>query len=394
MNTKIEKPKMKIEIEAPEKELKEEIEGAKVPKFTISRGKKELFDKLKTPLWKLEDLFLNEQKVRRNSEYTIKHYKRTFKKLYEFIAFETSQDSLDEIYDAYEEDLNKGYDIKLHSALSYFGSMLHIASLEMDDIQKEFGEYLADIDEVNEQTVISYFRDFRAIMYYAMENGWLKPYKIVIKDKEPPIKNCYNESEINRLLKKPSEDNFTEYRNWVIVNYLFSTGHRIQTIINLKVGDIDLDEGYVNVNIQKNTNTRRISIINKLNRILRDYIAFYRCDDEGYPLEDEYLFCNRYGEQLTDGGLKAAIKSYNESRNVSKTSIHLFRHTFAKDWIMSGGDLITLQQILGQSSLKMVQRYANLYSSDLKEKAEEHALLAKTKTTSGKTLKRKPLQKR
>ena len=77
MNTKIEKPKMKIEIEAPEKELKEEIKGAKVPKFTISRGKKELFDKLKTPLWKLEDLFINEQKARRNSEYTIKHYKRT-----------------------------------------------------------------------------------------------------------------------------------------------------------------------------------------------------------------------------------------------------------------------------------------------------------------------------
>lgn len=79
MNTKIEKPKMKIEIEAPEKELKEEIEGAKVPKFTISRGKKELFDKLKTPLWKLEDLFLNEQKVRRNSEYTINIIKEHLK---------------------------------------------------------------------------------------------------------------------------------------------------------------------------------------------------------------------------------------------------------------------------------------------------------------------------
>lgn len=70
----------------------------------------------------------------------------------------------------------------------------------------------------------------------------------------------------------------------------FSTGHRIQTIINLKVGDVDLDEGYVNVNIQKNTNTRRISIINKLNRILRDYIAFYRCDDEGYPLKMSIYF--------------------------------------------------------------------------------------------------------
>ncbi len=394
MDIKSNNPKIKIEFEATHKEIDGEIERNKIPKFTITRGQKELFDKVKTPLWKLEDIFINEQKARRNSVYTLKHYKRTFKKLYEFLAFTTQEDSIDEIYDTYEEDLNKGYDIKHHSPLSYYGSMLPIGTLEINDIQKEFGSYLTEIDEVSEQTVISYFRDFRAIMYYAMENGWIKSYKIVIKDREPPIKNCYTESEIKRLLRKPDENNFTEYRNWVIVNYLFSTGHRIQTIINIKVGDVDLDEGYININVQKNTNTRRISILNKLNKVLREYIANYRCDEDGYPLEDEYLFCNRYGEQLTDDGLKKAIKNYNESRNVSKSSIHLFRHTFAKDWIMRGGDLITLQQILGQSSLEMVKRYANLYANDIKDKAEEYSLLANTKTMSGETLKRKQLKKR
>ncbi|MBR3889839.1 site-specific integrase [bacterium] len=394
MDIKNKETKMKIEIDAQEKEMEQAYEQAKVPKFNITRTQKDIINKIKTPLWKFEELFINEQKARRNSIYTIRHYQRTFKKIYEFLAFTTQEDSLDEIYNTYNKDLSKGYDIEKHSPLSYYGMMLPIATLELDNIQTEFGNYLSDIDDVSEQTVISYFRDFRSIMYFAMDNGWIKRYSIVIKDREPPIKNCYNDSEIKRLLKKPDDKNFTEYRNWVIVNYLLSTGHRIQTIINLKVGDVDLDEGYINVNVQKNTNTRRITIINKLNKILKEYIAYYRSDEDGYPLDGEYLFCNRYGEQLTDTGLKKAIKNYNESRNVNKTSIHLFRHTFAKDWIMGGGDLITLQQMLGQSSLKMVQRYANLYATDLKDKAEEHALLAKTKTMSGETLRRKQLKKR
>ena len=127
--------------------------------------------------------------------------------------------------------------------------------------------------------------------------------------------------------------------------------------------------------------------------ILKEYITYYRCDEVGEPLYDEVLFCNRYGEPLTDGGLKMSIKSYNEKRGVSKTSIHLFRHTFAKNWIVSGGDIVSLQKMLGHSSLKMVQRYANLYASDVKEKAEDFAILAQTRTKSGKTLqKRQPLK--
>ena len=129
-----------------------------------------------------------------------------------------------------------------------------------------------------------------------MDNGWIEPYKITINDKDAPIKNCYTNAELDKMLKKPYIDNFTEYRDWVLINYLSATGNRVQTIINLKVGDIDLDEGYININRQKSTKTMRIGLVKKMANILSEYITYYRSDDEGFPLADAYLFCNRFGE--------------------------------------------------------------------------------------------------
>lgn len=390
-NIKNKTPFMKIEHEVSEVEarevIKNEKESKKIPEFTLKRKNKDVVDKLITPLWKLEVMFINEQEARRNSPYTIKHYQRTFKKIYQFLAIATSNEveDIDAMYDS--EKVPEGTD-----ALEYFGSKLPISALEINDIQKEFGDYLQR-DGVNEQTVLSYFRDFKAIMYFAMDNGWVTPYRITVKAKDPDVKQVYSAAEIKKLLVKPDIDNFTEYRNWVIVKYLLATGNRVQTIVNLKVGDIDLEEGYVNINTQKNKTTTRIGLIKQIVRVLEEYIDAYRTDSDGNRLDDEYLFCNRFGEQLTPGGLQSAIADYNRSRGVTKTSIHLFRHTFAKNWITSGGDIASLQKMLGQTSIAVVQRYANLYSSDVKTKAQEHAILANTRISSGETMKRRTIKR-
>lgn len=53
------------------------------------------------------------------------------------------------------------------------------------------------------------------------------------------------------------------------------------------------------------------------------------------------------------------------SRNVNKTSCHLFRHTFAKNWILAGGDIFRLQKILGHYDLEMTKEYLAMFGQDL-----------------------------
>jgi integrase/recombinase XerD len=57
---------------------------------------------------------------------------------------------------------------------------------------------------------------------------------------------------------------------------------------------------------------------------------------------------------------------YNLARGVEKTSIHLYRYTFAKNWILNGGDIFRLKSILGHSSIDIVKEYAEMFGSDLK----------------------------
>lgn len=386
----------KFEVDAtPEELTKEQINKKiieeKVPKFIIPRKQKSFLDKTKTPIWRLEEAFISEQQARRNSPYTIKHYQQTFRIFYEFLAFTycESPEDMDKIFNNLPENSTE------NNPLVYYGKLFPILTLENEELQKDFGEYLADVRGVKERTIETYFRDYRAFMYYAMENNIINPFSITVHAAATDIKEVYSATEIKKLLRKPNNDSFEEYRNWVIINYLLGTGNRINTIINLKVKDINFEDGFININTQKNGKSMRIGLVPKLSRILNEYIYRCRTDDTGEILTDEYLFCNRFGEQFTRQGISHAIANYNQSRGVNKTSIHLFRHTYAKLWITSGGDLLSLQKNLGHSTLVMVQHYSNLYSTDVKKQMDKHSALSQQKISSGETIKkRKALKKR
>lgn len=69
---------------------------------------------------------------------------------------------------------------------------------------------------------------------------------------------------------------------------------------------------------------------------------------------------------MTLNSLGNAVWNYNHSRGVEKTSMHLFRHTYAKLYIQAGGDSFRLQKLLGHADLTMTRRYVALYADDLR----------------------------
>ena len=64
------------------------------------------------------------------------------------------------------------------------------------------------------------------------------------------------------------------------------------------------------------------------------------------------------------------------------STLFIQHHTFAKKWILIGGNVVTLQKILGHSSLEITQNYLNLLVSDIQKDVEEFNILREFKRES------------
>ena len=357
------------------------LQEGKPADFDIPRNKLLKVAKITTPFSYISDIFIKEQEGRGNSSTTIKHYEQSIRKLKKFFCW-------------YSDSSNM-YDHLDNSTKIKIGGEQPFGILEGDNLESNFREFLIEEEKVSDITVATYFRDYRAIAYWLMENKLIKERHIIVKNVESDIKEVYTQDELDKLLKKPSDDSsFVEYRNWVVINFVLATGCRVGTIVNIKIADIDFAERMISINTQKNKRKARIPIEdNRLYKVLKDYISEFLIDENGSYITP-YLFPSSYTESsnrpMTRERLGTSIAEYNKNRGVNKTSIHLLRHTFVKNWIMTGGDLHMLQRVLGHSTLAMVVHYANLYDVDLRQGINEHSLLATHQTKNkGKMIKRK-----
>ena len=92
---------------------------------------------------------------------------------------------------------------------------------------------------------------------------------------------------------------------------------------------------------------------------------------------DDYLFCDQYGGMLSMNAMRLAVARHNQSRGVEKTSAHLYRHTFARKYLVDcGGDALMLQKILGHSTLKMTKHYCAIYDADIAKDYDRFSPLA------------------
>lgn len=111
----------------------------------------------------------------------------------------------------------------------------------------------------------------------------------------------------------------------------------------------------------KNSRPIELPICDTLTKILASYIKGIE------PLKSEYLFCTYEGKQLSKRGLQSAIAKYNKSKDINKTSCHLYRHRWAQDFCRTNGNIKKLQTLLNHKTLAMSSYYATIYPSELRE---------------------------
>lgn len=220
----------------------------------------------------------------------------------------------------------------------------------------------------NDISINTEIRGFRTILYTFMRLGYMDKFDIKLIKAHKKVKETYSDEELEILLKKPNKNkcSFVEYRTWVTINFLLATGVRISSIQNIKIEDLDFDNMLININKTKNRKGQVIPLSTPLANILKEYLLIRKGKKE------DFLFCNINGGEFKTKSMQVAIHKYNKKRGVLKTSVHAFRHTFAKKWILSGGDIFRLQKILGHSSLEMVRNYVNMFDHDLQKDFDEH----------------------
>ena len=227
-------------------------------------------------------------------------------------------------------------------------------------------------------SINSYTRTLKSFFSWCNEQG-ITRLNIPLYKAEETVKETYSDAELAALLKKPDirKATFAEYRDWVIINFLLNCGSRAATVRAIQVRDVDLDGGMVFYRHTKNRKAQVIPLCSAMVAILREYLRH-----RGGEAAD-YLFCTETGSQLTENGLRQSIARYNTRRGVQKTSIHLFRHTFARKYLIDcGGDAFTLQKLLGHSTLAMTKHYCAIFDADLTKNYDNFSPLAQMKANS------------
>ena len=227
-------------------------------------------------------------------------------------------------------------------------------------------------------SINSYTRTLKSFFSWCNEQG-ITRLNIPLYKAEETVKETYSDAELAALLKKPDirKATFAEYRDWVIINFLLNCGSRAATVRAIQIRDVDLDGGMVFYRHTKNRKAQVIPLCSAMVSILREYLRH-----RGGEAAD-YLFCTETGSQLTENGLRQSIARYNVRRGVQKTSIHLFRHTFARKYLIDcGGDAFTLQKLLGHSTLAMTKHYCAIFDADLTKNYDNFSPLAQLKSNS------------
>lgn len=221
-------------------------------------------------------------------------------------------------------------------------------------------------------SIASYIRTLKAFLTWAKQEG-MTDVVIPCYKPEETVKATYTDEELKRLLKKPNLKTcrFTEFRDWAIINLLVNNGCRAGSVRAIQNRDVDLDNAIVSL---RHTKTRKVQIL-PLCSVMVGVLKEYMKIRQGEP--QDYLFCDEGGDMLSENALRCTIVKYNHSRGVRMTSIHAFRHTFARKYLVDyGGNALTLQKLLGHATLSMTKHYCAIFDADITKNFDYYSPLA------------------
>ncbi len=172
--------------------------------------------------------------------------------------------------------------------------------------------------------------------------------------------------EVVSIIETPDNQAHLGVRDRAMLETLYASGIRVSELLNLKLADIFLDDGFVRV-MGKGGKERIVPLGAPAIAAIKYYLRVSRAHflkQSGSP----FLFLNRRGSRLSRMGFLKILKGYLKKAGIKKrVTPHTFRHSFATHLLEGGANLRAIQEMLGHSSITTTQIYTHIDRSYLKE---------------------------
>ncbi|MFC2058391.1 tyrosine-type recombinase/integrase [Chloroflexota bacterium] len=221
--------------------------------------------------------------------------------------------------------------------------------------------------QLSGHTINGYMRALRAFWSWLEREDFIRenPFSRVKIPKAPKkVIPTFTEEQLRQIFGAIDVTSPAGFRDYTIILTLLDTGIRCSELTALKLADVNLDSRLLKV-WGKGSQERMVPIGAKVQNATWKYINRYR-PEPAVPRYDQ-VFLTLAGHPLTKDRLESIVERYGRKAGITgvRVSPHTFRHTMAVTFLRNGGDVFTLQRILGHAQLETLRGYVNLAQSDI-----------------------------
>ena len=250
---------------------------------------------------------------------------------------------------AYQRDLNK---------FSKFLESIAIESLE-NISEEKCSAWIADLfqNDVSARSIQRHISSAKGFFSYMKKIGLVQssPFELINSPKSPNhLPNILSPEEVSQLLNfKPK--NSQDKRDFAIIELIYSSGLRVSEAVNSNLSDFEDNNNFLRV-IGKGLKTRLVPVGRFAQNAIKEWIS----ERKKILTSDDALFVNLRGSRISTRSVQERIKNIALKQGLPPVNPHMLRHSFATHLLESSGDLRSIQELLGHSSLSTTQIYTRL----------------------------------
>jgi integrase/recombinase XerC len=279
------------------------------------------------------------ENIKRYSEHTISGYQRDLLDFERFIIQESLAPSLMEV--------------KRSRIIRHYIS--HMQSLDRSS-----------------KTISRRLSSLRMYYEYCVEQGHLEinlMHEIQAPKIEKRLPKRIHDDEITTLFRLMDKTKPLTFRNYMMLDILYSCGLRASELVSLKIKDVDISERTFKI-LGKGQKMRYVPFTNTIAENLSHYLTYERADVLIHTGQTPtpYVFLSRLGKKMTVRNLEKMVQNViYQSGETYQLHPHMLRHAFASTLLSHGADLRSVQELLGHEQLTSTQIYTHLDNKNIQK---------------------------